>query len=51
MNTTGTTYSLEQYKTDKQLELEAKKKRQQDRAPTRFFGGPEFKYLVSLSGN
>lgn len=32
MNTTGTTYSLEQYKTDKQLELEAKKKRQQDRA-------------------
>ena len=32
MSTTGTTYTLEQYKTDKQLELEAKKKRKQERA-------------------
>ncbi|MBO7341400.1 MAG: hypothetical protein J6U87_01835, partial [Clostridia bacterium] len=32
MSTTGTTYTLEQYKTDKQRELEAKKKRQQERA-------------------
>ena len=32
MSTTGTTYTLEQYKTDKQLELEEKKKRKQERA-------------------